>query len=136
MLGLNHSKYLLIYSFQFSDLNKTCLVSEKFPVTVLEPGSASLEFASFHRGLRTEDMPIAALVFMIILCVAACSDSAMAQGAATGGTKDSAPPTMVFPIRPRDEPPPLTAVPTKPYRAHGHHTGRSLLIYQSRTRRR
>lgn len=63
-------------------------------------------------------MPIAALFSMIILCLAAFSDSAMAQGAATGGTKDHGSPTMVFPIRPRDEPATPTAVPNKPRRPH------------------
>jgi hypothetical protein len=63
-------------------------------------------------------MPIATLFMMIVLFVAACSHPAMAQGAATGGTKDQASPTMVFPIRPRDEPTTPTAVPNKPRRPH------------------
>jgi hypothetical protein len=56
-------------------------------------------------------MPIAALFLTVALCVVAFSDAAIAQGAATGGTRDSSSPTMVFPIRPRDEPAPSTAVP-------------------------
>ena len=63
-------------------------------------------------------MPIAALFLTIVLCTAAFSHSALAQGAATGGTKDRPSPTMVFPIRPRDEPATLTAVPNKPRRPH------------------
>jgi hypothetical protein len=39
------------------------------------------------------------------------SDAAVAQGAATGGTKDTGSPTMVFPVRPREEPAPSTATP-------------------------
>jgi hypothetical protein len=63
-------------------------------------------------------MPTAALFLTIVLYIAAFSQPAMAQGAATGGTKDSASPTMVFPIRPRDEPATVTAVPNKPRRHH------------------
>jgi hypothetical protein len=63
-------------------------------------------------------MPIVALLLTIVLFTAAFSDSAAAQGATTGGTKDSAAPTMVFPIRPRDEPATVTAVPNKPHRPH------------------
>jgi hypothetical protein len=62
-------------------------------------------------------MPITALFLMIVLCVAAFSDSAMAQGASTGGTKDGGSPTMVFPIRPRDEPAAPTAVPNRSHRS-------------------
>lgn len=43
-------------------------------------------------------MPIAAL-FLMIAFVSAFSQPAMAQGAATGGTRDSAAPTMVSPAR-------------------------------------
>ena len=77
-----------------------------------------------------------ALCLMIVLCVGAFSDWAMAQGAATGGTKDSGSPTMVFPVRPPDEPAPPTAVPTRSYRAHAHPTGRSVIIYRYHHRRR
>jgi hypothetical protein len=63
-------------------------------------------------------MPLATLFLMIVLCVAAFSHSAMAQGAATGGTNDSGSPTMVFPIRPRDEPATVTAVPNRPRHAY------------------
>ena len=63
-------------------------------------------------------MPIAALFLTIVLGVFAFSHSALAQGAATGGTKDSGAPTMVFPIRPRDEPARPTAVPNRSHRAH------------------
>jgi hypothetical protein len=56
-------------------------------------------------------MPIAALFLAAALCVVALSDAAMAQGAATGGTRDTGSPTMVFPVRPRQEPAPSTAVP-------------------------
>jgi hypothetical protein len=46
-----------------------------------------------------------ALLFLIIICAAEYSDAAAAQQAGTGGTRDaSAAPTMVFPIRPRNEP--------------------------------
>ena len=55
-------------------------------------------------------MPIAALL-MAVFCFVVSSDAAIAQGAATGGTKDVGSPTMVFPIRPRQEPTPSTAVP-------------------------
>lgn len=54
------------------------------------------------------------LTMIILVCL---SGSALAQGAATGGTKDTAPaPTMVFPVRPRDEPARPTAVPNIPHR--------------------
>ncbi len=56
-------------------------------------------------------MPIAALFLTVVLCVVAFSDAAVAQGAATGGTRDAGSPTMVSPIRPRQEPAPSTAVP-------------------------
>lgn len=62
-------------------------------------------------------MPIAVL-FLMIAFVSAFSQPAMAQGAATGGTKDSGAPTMVFPIRPRDEPARPTAVPNRSHRPH------------------
>jgi hypothetical protein len=64
---------------------------------------------------RTEPMPIAArFILTIVMCTVASSDAAMAQGAATGGTKDVGSPTMVFPVRPRDEPAQSTAVPNVP----------------------
>jgi hypothetical protein len=56
-------------------------------------------------------MPIAALFLLLVLCAVASSDAAVAQGAATGGTRDTGSPTMVFPVRPRGEPAPSTAVP-------------------------
>jgi len=56
-------------------------------------------------------MPIAALFLTLVLCVVPLSDAAMAQNAGTGGVNDTGTPTMVFPIRPRDEPTPSTAVP-------------------------
>jgi hypothetical protein len=52
------------------------------------------------------------LFLAIVFCVASLSEAALAQGAATGGTRDTAGPTMVFPIRPRNGPAPSTAVPT------------------------
>jgi hypothetical protein len=54
------------------------------------------------------------LVYLAALSDAVLSNAAMGQGAATGGTKDTGSPTMVFPIRPRDEPPSSTAVPNVP----------------------
>ena len=78
-------------------------------------------------------MPIAALFLTIVLYVLAFSHSATAQGAATGGTNDSASPTMVFPIRPRDEPATVTAVPTRP---HHPHTIRLRRSYRYRVHRR
>ena len=59
-------------------------------------------------------MSIAARFLMVVLCVVASLETALAQGAATGGTKDGGSPTMVYPIRPREEPGPSTAVPTIP----------------------
>ena len=56
-------------------------------------------------------MPIAKLLLTAALCVVASSDAAMAQGAATGGTRDTGSPTMVFPVGPRGEPAHSTAVP-------------------------
>jgi len=54
------------------------------------------------------------LLFLMVLSgVVTASDAAMAQ-AATGGTKDAPAPTMVVPIRPRDEPARTNAVPTIP----------------------
>jgi hypothetical protein len=63
-------------------------------------------------------MPIVALFLTIVLCVAAFPHSAIAQGAATGGTNDSGSPTMVFPIRPRHEPAAVTAVPNRVRRGY------------------
>lgn len=51
-----------------------------------------------------------AAVLCLILCVASTPRAVLAQ-AATGGTNDTAAPRMVFPIRPRDEPPGTTATP-------------------------
>lgn len=76
-------------------------------------------------------MPIAMLFLAIVSCVAAFFPSAMAQSAATGGTKDVAPPGMVFPIRPRDEPTTPTAVPNQSRRAPNV---RVLPIYRYRYR--
>jgi hypothetical protein len=59
-------------------------------------------------------MPIAARFLTVVLCVVASFETALAQGAATGGTKDTGSPTMVYPIRPREEPAPSTAVSTIP----------------------
>jgi hypothetical protein len=56
-------------------------------------------------------MPIAALFLTVVLWIVALSDAAVAQGAATGGVNDTGSPTMVIPIRPRQEPAPSTAVP-------------------------
>lgn len=81
-------------------------------------------------------MPIAALILAIVLMVAASAHGAAAQGAATGGTKDTGAPTMVFPIRPRDEPPARTAVPNRSHRAHHYRAGRSVIIYHSGVHRR
>lgn len=82
-------------------------------------------------------MPIAAFFLMIVLLVAAFTDAAFAQGAATGGTKDTGSPTMVYPIRPRDEPAASTAVPNRPHhRLHYYSMGRSVLIYRNRSHRR
>jgi hypothetical protein len=49
-------------------------------------------------------------VSMAFVCVALSPDAVVAQ-AATGGTKDTAPPPMVVPIRPRDEPATSRPVP-------------------------
>ncbi len=81
-------------------------------------------------------MPIAPLLLTIVLCVLAFSHSASAQGAATGGTNDSASPTMVFPIRPRDEPPTKTAVPNRSHHRVHNFAGHSLLIHRYRAHRR
>lgn len=78
-------------------------------------------------------MPIAALFLTIVLLAAAFPDAALAQGAATGGTKDTASPAMVFPIRPRDEPATRTAVPNRSHHRIHHSAGRSLLIYRYHT---
>ena len=51
-----------------------------------------------------------AWILAVFFFAATVPDAALAQ-AATGGTKDTAAPTMVFPIRPRNEPPSTTAVP-------------------------
>jgi hypothetical protein len=51
-----------------------------------------------------------ALFLIVGFGTATAADVAMAQ-AATGGTKDTAAPTMVVPIRPRNEPAGTTAVP-------------------------
>jgi hypothetical protein len=55
-----------------------------------------------------------AVLFMVFLYGASVPHDARAQ-AATGGTKDTAGPTMVYPIRPRDEPPGSTATPNTSY---------------------
>ncbi len=82
-------------------------------------------------------MPVAALLLTIVLLVAAFKDAAYAQGAATGGVNDRPAPTMVFPIRPRDEPPRRTAVPNRSHQHRAHDAaGRSLLIYRNRPHRR
>ncbi len=54
------------------------------------------------------------LLITAVLSAIAFSDVANAQ-AGTGGTNDRPGPTMVFPIRPRDEPPTVTAVPNRAY---------------------
>jgi hypothetical protein len=53
-------------------------------------------------------MRVSKLLWIILLCVSAWADAAWAQG-----TKDPSNPvpSMVFPIRPRDEPAAPTAVP-------------------------
>jgi hypothetical protein len=59
-------------------------------------------------------MRFTALLFLLtISVVAALPSPALAQGAATGGTRDTGGPTMVFPIRPRTEPGGSTAVPNR-----------------------
>ena len=57
------------------------------------------------------------LILAVIPCIASLSETAMAQSAGTGGTRDfGTTPQMVFPIRPRDEPGISTPVPTvQPY---------------------
>ncbi len=78
-------------------------------------------------------MLFATRFLVIVLCVSAFAGAAAAQGAATGGTKDTGSPAMVFPIRPRDEPPALTAVPNRSHhRMHYYSTGHSLLIIRRR----
>ena len=48
-------------------------------------------------------MRIAPLLSMVVVCVVALSDAAMAQGAATGGTQDTGTGSQLFfPIRPRN----------------------------------
>jgi hypothetical protein len=59
-------------------------------------------------------MKTTALFLTVVLCVVAVSDAAVAQGAATGGVNDTGSPTMAFPVRPRQEPAPSTAVPNVP----------------------
>lgn len=81
-------------------------------------------------------MPIVAWFLVIALSVTAFAGAVAAQGAATGGTKDTGSPTMVFPIRPRDEPPTLTAVPNRSHHRMHYSTGRSVLIFQHRAHRR
>jgi hypothetical protein len=56
-------------------------------------------------------MTIAKLLLTAVLCVVALSDAALGQSAATGGTRDTGSPTMVFPVRPREGPATSTAVP-------------------------
>jgi hypothetical protein len=53
-------------------------------------------------------MRVSGLLWITVLCLLAWADAAWAQG-----TKDPSNPvpSMVFPIRPRDEPAPSTAVP-------------------------
>jgi hypothetical protein len=80
-------------------------------------------------------MPIAALFLTIVLYIAAFSQPAIAQGAATGGTNDSGSPTMVFPIRPRDEPATVTAVPNRPRHAYPTVLQRRYYYYGHRRRR-
>ena len=56
------------------------------------------------------------LFLAVIPCVAGLFDTAIAQSAGTGGTRDFVTsPQMVFPIRPRNEPGVSTPVPTGPY---------------------
>lgn len=81
-------------------------------------------------------MPIAALALAMVLVMAAFATEAAAQGAATGGTRDSGAPTMVYPIRPRDEPPARTAVPNRSHYHFHNSAGRSVLIYRYRNHRR
>ena len=69
--------------------------------------------------LRNEGkkMRVLVLFLAIIVCVGSLSDTAMAQSAGTGGTRQyGSTPQMVFPIRPRNGPARSTAVPTvRPY---------------------
>jgi hypothetical protein len=60
-------------------------------------------------------MRSSALFLVLLFCLSNLSNRAVAQAAGTGGTRDMSPaPTMVFPIRPRTEPPGNTAVPNIP----------------------
>jgi hypothetical protein len=59
-------------------------------------------------------MKTATLFLTIVVSVGALSEAAMAQNAGTGGVNDTGSPTMAFPIRPRQEPAPSTAVPNVP----------------------
>jgi hypothetical protein len=79
-------------------------------------------------------MPIVVLVLAIVLCVSVSIPAAVAQGAATGGTKDVGSPTMVIPIRPRDEQVAPTAVPNRAHRYQP--AGSSWRYYRYRTYRR
>ena len=81
-------------------------------------------------------MPSAILFLTIVLVVAGSVQAASAQGAATGGVNDRPAPTMVFPIRPRNEPPARTAVPNRSHQRAHHFPGRSMLIYRHRNHRR
>ena len=57
------------------------------------------------------------LFLAVIPCIGSLSDTAMAQSAGTGGTRQyGTTPQMVFPIRPRNEPGVSAPVPTgRPY---------------------
>jgi hypothetical protein len=59
-------------------------------------------------------MRSSALFVFGALLISVSFSVAMAQGAATGGTKDVGSPSMVYPIRPREEPVGSTAVPNAP----------------------
>jgi hypothetical protein len=60
--------------------------------------------------------PILFFAAIISVCGAGLPEVAVAQSAGTGGVNEGGGPTMVFPIRPRDEPAASHAVPNlSPY---------------------
>lgn len=77
-----------------------------------------------------------ALVLMTLLGIIGASNEAAAQGAGTGGTRDVNPaPTMVFPIRPREEPSGSTAVPNIPRQQRAIRLRQPYYYYRYRRRR-
>jgi hypothetical protein len=71
------------------------------------------------------------LFLAVIPCVAGLFDTAIAQSAGTGGTRDFVTsPQMVFPIRPRNEPGVSTPVPTvQPYYPYSYNPYNSYNSY-------